>query len=120
MENQSPLTKSSLPVWVESYPMGYINMKDQGISKFKPHLLKYDYATETTRQIIKNGNNSNITIPSFTTKKIVKTTPLNFENFTLENQFSENFLMQSHMDPIWVIVTFLISFLILFYSTRLI
>lgn len=114
MENQSLLTKSSLPIWVESYPTGYINMKDQKISDFKTNILKYDYATETTKQIIKNGNNSDISIPSFPKKKIKKTTPLNYENFAQQKKISEEFLMQSHINPIWVIFSFLILILLFF------
>ena len=119
MDTQSVLTKSSLPLWVENYPTGYINMKNQNITKFKPDILKYNYAAETTRQLIKSGNNLGIQIPSIMTKKKFKTTALNFENFSQPGDFKERFILpQSYVNPIWIIIIFLISIWVIYFLSK--
>ena len=127
MENQTPLTKSSLPLWVESYPTGYINMKNQEVAKFKPDVLKYDYAAETTKKIIKSGNNLGIKIPSPMTKRIIKTKPLNYENFSNElDKINDIFvdhkelfiLPRNHVNPIWIIISFLIFIWIIYFLSK--
>ena len=101
MENQTPLTKSSFPLWVENYPTGYINMKNQKVKKFKPDVLKYDYAVETTKQIIKSGNNLGIKIPSSMIKRVIKTKPLNYENFS--NHPNENFSNELNSKELFIL-----------------
>ena len=83
MNTQSPLTLSSLPLWVESYPTGYINMKTKNISTYKPDILKYQYAIDTSKQIMNTGDNSTIKMPQISSKEVTlkQTTPLEYEEF---------------------------------------
>jgi len=126
MNTQSPLTKSSLPLWVESYPKGYINMKTEKTSnKFKPNVLKYKYAMDSAKEILKQGDNSKIKMPRISSKetKMPTTKPLSYENFVNNNVFPEEkfFLptnMASHMEPIWVLIAFLLAIWIIYFVAK--
>ena len=126
MDTQSPLMKSSLPLWVESYPKGYINMKNEKISKFKPNILKYKYAMDTTKEILKRGDNSKIKMPHISRKEttLPQTKAISYESFivTNENIFPEEkfFLpnMASHMQPIWVLIVFLLAIWIIYFVAK--
>jgi hypothetical protein len=127
MNTQSPLTISSLPLWVESYPTGYINMKTKNISTYKPDILKYKYAIDTSKQIMNTGDNTSIKIPQLSSKEVTlkKTTPLEYEEF-IGNQYiniqNEKFIlplnMMSHTNPIWVLIIFLIAIWIIFFLVQ--
>jgi hypothetical protein len=124
MDTQSPLTQSSLPLWVESYPNGVINMKHQNISKFKPDVLKYKYSIESAKKILKQGDNSKTKMPRISSKQttLKQTTPLSYESFAVNPYPEENFLlptnMASHMDPIWVLIIFLLAIWIIYFIAK--
>jgi hypothetical protein len=124
MNTQSPLTISSLPLWVENYPTGYINMKTKNISTYKPDVLKYKYAIDTSKQIMNTGDNSSIKMPQISSKQVTlkQTTPLNYEEFIGHQNINiptEKFIlplnMTSHTNPIWVLVIFLIAIWIILF-----
>ena len=127
MNTQSPLTLSSLPLWLESYQTGYINMKTKNISTYKPDILKYQYAIDTSKQIMNTGDNSTIKMPQISSKEVTlkQTTPLEYEEF-VGYQYTdipkEKFLlplnMTSHTNPIWVLIIFLIAIWIIFFLAQ--
>jgi hypothetical protein len=118
----SPISTFPYPTWVEKYPMGKINMKTQEPSKFKKDILEYTHATNVARTIIADGNNSSIKGMSINNKvkKLPKTEVL-YEQFTgnKNNIPIEKFIlspnMQSHMNPIWVLIIFLIAIWIIYF-----
>ena len=77
MNTQSSLTLASSP-WVENYTSGYINMKTEKKSTYKPKVLKYDYAINTAKQIMGAGDNSSIKSLELNGKEVTlkKTVPL--------------------------------------------
>ena len=120
MKSSSPLTTSSLPLWVESYPTGYIDMKTQNISTFKKDVLKYHEAISSAYEIINNGDNSKIKMPKISNKvkKLKAATILSqyeeFDNFIQEESFLFNTNTYSHINPIWVLMAFLLMIWIIF------
>ena len=121
MNTQSTLTKTSQ--WVENYPMGYINMKKK-VSGFKPSMLRHTGAMQSSKKILKQGDNTKTKEPRVSDKeKIMKpTTALTYESFT-NDIFPENeqFLsvnMSSHMNPIWVIIAFLLAIWIIYFLAK--
>jgi len=125
MNTQSILTDNSQ--WVEAYPTGYINIQSDKLNDFKPDVLKYNYTIESTRAILKQGDNSKIDMPKLRSqeKKIKPTKALTYEGFSGDNlKFSneETFFlptnMASHMNPIWIIISFLISFMIIYFLAK--
>lgn len=83
MNSQSFLTSSSLPIWTENHPSGFINMESERPSRFKPTVLKYNYALNSTKKIMNTGDNSIIKFPRISSKekKLKKTIPVDFEDF---------------------------------------
>ena len=118
----SPISTFPYPSWVEKYPMGKINMKTQETSKFKKDILEYTHATNIARKIIMDGNNSSVkeTLVNNNLKKLPKTEVL-YEEFRDNNTIipTENFNlpinMESHMNPIWVLIIFLIAIWIIYF-----
>lgn len=99
--------------WVEHYP-GIIT-SDRKLSDFKPLMLETSYSITESRKIMENGDNvekdENIKKP---------TIALTYEDFT-NNILKENFLspnMTSHMNPIWIIIIFLIAIYIIFFLAK--
>ena len=89
--------------WVENYP-GIIT-SDRKLLDFEPLMLETTYSIAKSRKIMENGDNiekdNNIKKP---------TVALTYEDFTnniLKENLSPN--MTSHMNPIWIIIIFLIS-----------
>jgi hypothetical protein len=127
MNTQSSLTLASSP-WVENYTSGYINMKTEKKSTYKPKVLKYDYAINTAKQIMGAGDNSSIKSLELNGKEVTlkKTVPLEYEEFiNLEENINipkEKFIlplnMSSHTNPIWVLITFLIALWIIFFISQ--
>lgn len=120
MDTQSTLTKTSQ--WVENYPTGYISMKDRKISKFKPALSKHASSMKNSKEILKQGDNTKTKELRVSDKeKIMKPTKaLTYENFGVYLE-DEQFIpvnMSSHMDPIWVIVTFLLAIWIIYFLAK--
>ena len=116
MNKQSKLKKSPLPLWVENYPTGYINMKTNEISTYKPNILKYNYIIETTNQII-NGSN----MLDDKELKPIKPILFEYEGFICKNKLNisrENFLLPfnitSHRNPVWVLYIVLMAIWIIF------
>jgi hypothetical protein len=121
--NSSPISTFPYPTWVEKYPMGKINMKTQETSKFKKDQLEYTHSTNIAHTIMKDGNNSSIKLPliSNQVKKLPKTEVL-YENFTNNKKSyisSEKFglplNMESHINPVWVLIIFLIAIWIIYF-----
>ena len=118
----SPISTFPYPSWVEKYPMGKINMKTQETSKFKKDILEYTHATNIARTIIMDGNNSSVkeTLVNNNVKKLPKTEVLyeefgdNNSNIPIEN-FDLLINMKSHMNPIWVLIIFLIAIWIIYF-----
>jgi len=92
MNSQSFLTSSSLPIWTENHPSGFINMESERPSRFKPTILKYNYALNSTKKIMNTGDNSIIKFPRISSKekKLKKTIPVDFEDFMNPSYNSEN------------------------------
>ena len=116
MNTQTPLT--TISQWVENYPTGYINMKDRKKTTFKQTLLSHTASVNNSKEILKQGDNTKIKEISISNKeKVMKpTTALTYENFSTENFYDIN--MSSHMNPIWVIVIFLLSIWIIYYLAK--
>lgn len=98
--------------WVEHYH-GSIT-PDRKLSDFKPLKLETSYSIAESRKIIENGDNvekdENIKKP---------TIALTYEDFT-NNILKENLdpNMTSHMNPIWIIIIFLIAIYIIFFLAK--
>lgn len=99
--------------WVENYP-GIIT-SDRKLLDFEPLMLETTYSIKKSRKIMENGDNiekdNNIKKP---------TVALTCEDFT-NNILKENFLspnMTSHMNPIWIIIIFLIAIYIIFFLAK--
>lgn len=99
--------------WVENYP-GIIT-SDRKLLDFEPLMLETTYSIKKSRKIMENGDNiekdNNIKKP---------TVALTYEDFT-NNILKENFLspnMTSHMNPIWIIIIFLIAIYIIFFLAK--
>jgi len=124
MDTQSVLTNNSQ--WVEAYPSGYVNIQSKTIKNFKPDVLKYNYTMESSHAILKQGDNSKIEMPklSSTEKKLKPTKALTYEGFAgeLKIPHEETFFlpinMTSHMNPIWVILAFLIAVWIIYFLAK--
>lgn len=107
--------------WVENYP-GIIT-SDRKLLDFEPLMLETTYSIKKSRKIMENGDNiekdNNIKKP---TVALIKkpTVALTYEDFT-NNILKENFLspnMTSHMNPIWIIIIFLIAIYIIFFLAK--
>ena len=125
MNTQSILPNNSQ--WVEAYPTGYINIQSDKLKDFKPEVLKYNYTIESTLDILKQGDNSKIDMPKLSSqeKKLKPTKALTYEGFSGENlnfPHEETFFlptnMASHMNPIWVIIAFLIAVWIIYFLAK--
>ena len=121
--NSSPISNFPYPKWVKKYPMGKINMKTQETSKFKKDQLEYTHATNIVRTIMTDGNNSSINPPAISNKvkKLPKTEVLyeqfisNKKSYTPNERFDLPPNMESHMNPVWVLIIFLIAIWIIYF-----
>lgn len=125
MNIQPILTNNSQ--WVEAYPTGYINIHSNKLKDFKPDVLKYNYTIDSTHAILKQGDNSKIEMPQLSSqeKKLKPTKALTYEGFSGNNlyfQHKETFSlptnMVSHINPIWVIIAFLIAIWIIYFLAK--
>ena len=98
--------------WVENYP-GIIT-SDRKLTDFEPLMLETSYSIAKSRKIMENGDN-------FEKDEKIKnpTVALTYEYFTnnlLKENLSPN--MTSHMNPIWIIIIFLIAIYIIFFLAK--
>ena len=110
MNGQSPLTVSSS--WTKNYLSGLINMKNESPTQFKKKVLKYKYALDSTEQIMNYGDNSMMKFQRLSEKekKLKKTTPLFFEDFTMNN-----FFLKGDNSSFYFIILFIIFLLIVIF-----
>jgi hypothetical protein len=88
------LTKSLHPLWVEKYQTGNINMKTKKTSTFVPNVSN---KLPDTKSILYDFEN-------FSNKETLYPDTLNI----LNKKFIIPSNMKSHMNPLWVLVIFLI------------
>lgn len=96
----SNLTRNSQ--WVESYPTGFINLENHKISNFKPTVLKYDYALQTSKQILEQGNN----LKKDKSKIFNKSKPLTYETFgcQVQNNLNQNKLKSVNLLKYFIVI----------------
>ena len=98
--------------WVENYP-GIIT-SDRKLLDFEPLMLETSYSIEKSRKIMENGDN--IEKDNNIKKQTVALTYEDFTNNILKENLSPN--MTSHMNPIWIIIIFLIAIYIIFFLAK--
>jgi len=98
--------------WVENYP-GIIT-SDRKLLDFEPLMLETTCSIKKSKKIMENGDNIE------KDEKIENpTVALTYEDFTnniLKENLSPN--MTSHMNPIWIIIIFLIAIYIIFFLAK--
>ena len=118
MNTDSTLTKTSQ--WVENYPTGYITKKKK-VSTFIPSMLKHTESIQSSMEILKKGDNTKTKEPGVSDKVMKPITALTYESFTHNFLEGEQFFpvnMSSHMDPIWVIIAFLLAIWIIYFIDK--
>ncbi len=102
----SNLTRN--PQWVESYPTGFVNLENHKISQFKPTILKYDYALQSSKQILEHGNNLKMNTSSLFSK--TKTEPLTYETFgcQVQNNLNSNNKTSNNLLIYFLVILFFI------------
>ena len=115
--------------WTEDYKTGIINMKNEKTKKYKSEKLLYPTALDSIVAITNQGDNSKVKMPLVNPdeNKLKKSTILyGIEDFSdimeefidIGQQINMETFTYGHLNPIWIILFFLISVWIIYFLAK--